>query len=163
MVLPVLLMNELSWEWVDNERKTKQLTPNGPIFLPLQFRYISNCLYEMASCNAGIEPMSPALAGGFLTTGPPGKSWVFNLKILRLHCTCTSCLSPLYHALHKTHKLNMGWIRTMMIIIIINTYRTLYPVLRTTLRVLHSQQFYEMGNDNYYSHFTDEKTEALRD
>ena len=22
----------------------------------------------------GIEPMSPALAGGFLTTGPPGKS-----------------------------------------------------------------------------------------
>ena len=62
----------------------------------------------MASCNAGIKPMSPALAGGFLTTGPPGKSWVFNLKILRLHCTCTSCLSPLYHALHKMHKLNMG-------------------------------------------------------
>ena len=25
--------------------------------------------------NPGIEPMSPALAGGFLTTEPPGKSW----------------------------------------------------------------------------------------
>ena len=25
----------------------------------------------------GIEPMSPALAGGFLTTGPPGKSQDF--------------------------------------------------------------------------------------
>ena len=23
----------------------------------------------------GIEPMSPVLAGGFLTTGPPGASW----------------------------------------------------------------------------------------
>ena len=51
-------------------------------------------------------------------------------------------LSPLYHALHKMHKLN----RTMMIIIMINTYRTLYPVLHTTVRAaLHSQQFYEMG------------------
>ena len=25
----------------------------------------------------GIEPMSPGLAGGFLTTGPPGKSLPF--------------------------------------------------------------------------------------
>ena len=40
----------------------------------------------MASCNAVIEPMSPALEDGVLTTGPPGMSWVFNLKILRLHC-----------------------------------------------------------------------------
>ena len=62
----------------------------------------------MASCNAWIKPMSLALTGGFSTTGAPGKSWVFNLKILRLHCTCSSCLSPLYHALHKMHKLNMG-------------------------------------------------------
>ena len=23
----------------------------------------------------GLEPVSPALAGGFLTTAPPGKSW----------------------------------------------------------------------------------------
>ena len=28
----------------------------------------------------GIEPMSPALARGFLTTGPPGKSTPGNLK-----------------------------------------------------------------------------------
>ena len=26
----------------------------------------------------GIEPVSPALAGGFLTTGPPGKSQLFS-------------------------------------------------------------------------------------
>ena len=26
----------------------------------------------------GIAPMSPALAGGFLTTGPPGKSCVYS-------------------------------------------------------------------------------------
>ena len=32
----------------------------------------------------GLEPVSPALAGGFLTTGPPGKSWLlfFNLTSL---------------------------------------------------------------------------------
>ena len=28
-----------------------------------------------------IEPMSPALAGGFLTTGPPGKSWSSDVKL----------------------------------------------------------------------------------
>ena len=28
----------------------------------------------------GLEPVSPALAGGFLTTVPPGKSPVFNLN-----------------------------------------------------------------------------------
>ena len=27
----------------------------------------------------GIEPESPALAGGFLTTGPSGKSWLWLL------------------------------------------------------------------------------------
>ena len=27
----------------------------------------------------GIEPASPALVGGFLTTGPPGKSWLWLL------------------------------------------------------------------------------------
>ena len=26
----------------------------------------------------GIAPMSPALAGGFLTTGPPGKSYIYS-------------------------------------------------------------------------------------
>ena len=28
----------------------------------------------------GIEPMSPALAGGFFTTEPPGKLYMWNLK-----------------------------------------------------------------------------------
>ena len=28
----------------------------------------------------GLEPVSPALAGGFLTTAPPGKSWINVLK-----------------------------------------------------------------------------------
>ena len=30
----------------------------------------------------GLEPVSPALAGGFLTTAPPGKSLDFSLNIL---------------------------------------------------------------------------------
>ena len=33
----------------------------------------------------GLEPMSPALAGGFLTTAPPGKSLhVSNIKIINI-------------------------------------------------------------------------------
>ena len=28
----------------------------------------------------GIEPVSPVLAGGFLTAGPPGKSWLCPFK-----------------------------------------------------------------------------------
>ena len=32
----------------------------------------------------GIEPVSPALAGGFLTTAPPGKSLEDTLKLLLL-------------------------------------------------------------------------------
>ena len=27
----------------------------------------------------GLEPVSPALAGGFLTTAPPGKSYIFTI------------------------------------------------------------------------------------
>ena len=45
----------------------------------------------------GLEPVSPALAGGFLTTAPPGKSliyvfwdWdIFSLEILMLPKTAT--------------------------------------------------------------------------
>ena len=29
----------------------------------------------------GLKPVSPALAGGFLTTAPPGKSWHSVLKV----------------------------------------------------------------------------------
>ena len=32
----------------------------------------------------GIEPMCPALAGGFLTTGPPGKSQRGGLLIMQI-------------------------------------------------------------------------------
>ena len=28
----------------------------------------------------GLEPVSPALAGGFSTTAPPGKPWLYSLK-----------------------------------------------------------------------------------
>ena len=34
---------------------------------------------------AGIEPASPALAGSFFTTEPPGK-YIFNNKLLQLLC-----------------------------------------------------------------------------
>ena len=30
----------------------------------------------------GLEPVSPALAGGFLTTAPPGKPCLFKLKVI---------------------------------------------------------------------------------
>ena len=36
----------------------------------------------------GIEPVSPAVAGGFLTTGPPGKSSpTFSLSLRLVHCS----------------------------------------------------------------------------
>ena len=35
---------------------------------------------------AGIEPMSPALEGGFLTTGPPGKSLLYYNLINLIFC-----------------------------------------------------------------------------
>ena len=45
----------------------------------------------------GIEPSSPALAGGFFTTEPPGKS-LFNFQFL-----CESCLPrDLKNYIHKT-------------------------------------------------------------
>ena len=53
----------------------------------LQTRRLSNCgsraqllrgMWDLP--RPGLEPVSPALAGGFLTTAPPGKSPRFNLK-----------------------------------------------------------------------------------
>ena len=38
----------------------------------------------------GIEPMSPALAGEFLTTGPPGKSYNKTLKVLLCTSSCNT-------------------------------------------------------------------------
>ena len=49
----------------------------------------------------GIEPMSPALAGRFLSTVPPGKSWIFSLSprqkvyfIVVLFCLNCTILPP---------------------------------------------------------------------
>ena len=44
----------------------------------------------------GIEPMSPALAGGFLFTVPPGKSYI----LFSIFCSFLSFLSFLYFPLH---------------------------------------------------------------
>ena len=49
---------------------------------------------------SGLEPVSPALAGGFLTTVPPGKSWlIFKLYFFLLLCFksfCTFSIAVLY-------------------------------------------------------------------
>ena len=49
----------------------------------------------------GIEPMSPALAGGFLTTAPPGKSSGTGLKVI-LIIWSLKVISPFLLATHKT-------------------------------------------------------------
>ena len=36
--------------------------------------WLSCCTYTWTLTGPGVEPMSPALAGGFLSTAPPGKS-----------------------------------------------------------------------------------------
>ena len=50
---------------------------------------------------SGIEPVSPTLAGGFLTTEPPGKpnSQDFKLSHLLVHCT------------DEAVALHLGWVR----------------------------------------------------
>ena len=56
----------------------------------------------------GIEPMSPALAGGFFTTEPPGKSWGCLLFALTTACNdlflcgiiCLPSLPPLCRRSH---------------------------------------------------------------
>ena len=47
----------------------------------LGLSYSTAC--EILVPRSGIEPTSPALLGGFLTTGPPGKSplWVFLIQL----------------------------------------------------------------------------------
>ena len=48
-----------------------------------------SCLQQMESSQTRDEPGSPALAGGFLTTGPPGKSWS------RVFSATSGCLEKL--------------------------------------------------------------------
>ena len=58
----------------------------------------------------GIEPVSPALAGGFLTTGPPGKSpnlliFILNTKI-NVHTRVMICgIQQTLHALEDSLEL----------------------------------------------------------
>ena len=45
----------------------------------------------------GLEPVSPALAGGFLTTAPPGKPYLFIylfIYLFRLHCVACGIPAP---------------------------------------------------------------------
>ena len=46
----------------------------------------------------GLEPVSPALAGGFLTTAPPGKShdWLLSLNVFKVHHVVACTLFPLW-------------------------------------------------------------------
>ena len=44
------------------------------------------CLLACGLSPPGIEPMSPALVGRFLTTGPPGKSWASLLLLSKEEC-----------------------------------------------------------------------------
>ena len=44
--------------------------------------------------NPGIEPMLPALAGGFFTTEPPGKPWVLLLNEFLSNIKQTKILPP---------------------------------------------------------------------
>ena len=47
----------------------------------------------------GLKPMSPALAGGFLTTAPPGKSdfWIFLILIYAAFSYLVSLVNLLAH------------------------------------------------------------------
>ena len=70
--------------------------------------------------NPGIKPMSPALAGGFFTTEPPGK------PLIKLCCCCTSvtksCLTPcdpmgcstsgfsVFHYLPELAQIHIHWV-----------------------------------------------------
>ena len=42
----------------------------------------------------GLEPMSPALAGGFLTTAPPGKSYIILIVSVFLHFDIDVLIQP---------------------------------------------------------------------
>ena len=63
----------------------------------------------------GLEPVSPALAGGFLTTAPPGKPWFFSLfKRLRLY-HCHGCILSTSHI--PPHKVNFKIYHILVVVI----------------------------------------------
>ena len=55
---------------------------HGPVAAVCRLR----CLLACGISPPVMEPMSPALAGGFLTTGPPGKSWASLLLLNKEEC-----------------------------------------------------------------------------
>ena len=67
----------------------------------LQTRRLSNCgsraqllrgMWDLP--RPGLEPVSPALAGRFSTTAPPGKpSFLFNLYYVFIHVVMLQCLN----------------------------------------------------------------------
>ena len=61
-------------------------------------------LWHVASSWTGIEPMSPTLAGGFLTTTPPGKSSALNSFLLHFFCSDSS---PYIVSLYGVHWLSI--------------------------------------------------------
>ena len=69
----------------------------------LQTRRLSNCgsraqllrgMWDLP--RPGLEPMSPALAGGFSTTAPPGKPLFVNLNFIKRLCKSLNSVSSLF-------------------------------------------------------------------
>ena len=58
----------------------------------------------VASPRPGIEPMSPALAGGFLTTTPSGRSSALNSFLLHFFCSDSG---PYIVSLYGVHWLSI--------------------------------------------------------
>ena len=61
----------------------------------------------------GHEPVSPASAGGFLTTAPPGKSRVCIFELANLRAQFTSATNRAYDILMKTKHI-LGFLMTML-------------------------------------------------
>ena len=98
----------------------------------------------------GIEPTSPALEGGFLTTEPPGKlsvSLVFNSAYLQLgllSCYLDTQTYPLGMLFPQTGFTSISWKLAMCPVLYIINCPT------------------KSSNNTAYSHFIDEDTEAQR-
>ena len=66
----------------------------------------------------GLEPMSPALAGGFLTTAPPGKSLIItsysSSKLPQNHEIITFC----FYKVHAADNLSVDNLESVLIIVL---------------------------------------------
>ena len=59
----------------------------------------SAALQHVGASQSGIEPVSPALAGGFLTTGPPGKSHCSYFKFCIFYIVLNTSFFLIVHLL----------------------------------------------------------------